>query len=130
MAQEFLPTDYDWRIGILNGEPLFACKYYMVSGHWQIYYHKKSGKTKSGLSETIPLYQVPKTIIRNAVKAASLVGKGLYGVDLKMINNEGIVIEINDNPSIDFGIEDAILGDELYYRILNAFVRALEQKHH
>ncbi len=130
LAQEFLPTDYDWRIGILNGEPLFACKYYMVSGHWQIYYHKKSGKTKSGMSETIPLYQVPKTIIKNAVRAASLVGKGLYGVDLKMINNEGIVIEINDNPSIDFGIEDAILGDELYYRILNAFVRALEQKHH
>ncbi len=130
LAQEFLPTEYDWRIGILNGEPIFACKYYMVNGHWQIYYHKKSGKTKSGNSETIPLYQVPKTIIRNAVKAASLIGKGLYGVDLKMIKDEGIVIEINDNPSIDYGIEDAILGDELYYRIINEFVRALEQKHH
>jgi glutathione synthase/RimK-type ligase-like ATP-grasp enzyme len=129
IAQEFLPTEFDWRIGVLNGEAIFACKYYMVNGHWQIYYHQKKGKTKSGLSETIPIYQVPKTILKNAVKAASLIGKGLYGVDLKMINDEAVVIEINDNPSIDYGIEDAILGDELYYRILNEFVRSLEQKH-
>ena len=35
LAQEFTPTDFDWRIGILNGEPLYACKYYMAKGHWQ-----------------------------------------------------------------------------------------------
>lgn len=33
LAQEFTPTDFDWRIGILNGEPLYACKYYMAKGH-------------------------------------------------------------------------------------------------
>ena len=31
LAQEFTPTEFDWRIGILNGEPLFACKYYMAT---------------------------------------------------------------------------------------------------
>lgn len=129
IAQEFLPTEFDWRIGILNGEALYACKYYMVNGHWQIYYHQNSGKSKSGTTETIPIYQVPKVIIKNAIRAASLIGRGLYGVDLKMVNGEAVVIEINDNPSIDYGIEDAILGDELYYRILNEFVKALEQKH-
>ena len=129
IAQEFLPTDFDWRIGILNGEALYACKYYMVNGHWQIYYHQQKGRTKTGFSETIPIYQVPKTVLKNAIKAASLIGKGLYGVDLKMINDEAVVIEINDNPSIDYGIEDAILGDELYYRIISEFVHALEQKH-
>ena len=98
LAQEFLLTEFDWRIGVLNGEPLYACKYYMVDGHWQIYYHKKSGKSECGRAETIPLYQVPKTIIKNAVKATALIGKGLYGVDLKMVNDEGIVIEINENP--------------------------------
>ncbi|MBN2777277.1 MAG: RimK family protein [Bacteroidales bacterium] len=129
LAQEFIPTDYDWRIGVLNGEPLYACKYFMARGHWQIYYHSKSGKSRCGNVETVPIYKVPQTIIKTAVKASSLIGKGLYGVDLKMINNKAVVIEINDNPSIDYEIEDAILGDELYYRIINHFVRVLEKKH-
>jgi glutathione synthase/RimK-type ligase-like ATP-grasp enzyme len=130
LAQEYLPTDFDWRIGVLNGEPLYACKYFMAKGHWQIYYHQNSGKSRSGMAEAVPMYKVPKAILKNAIKATSLIGKGLYGVDLKMIGEKGVVIEINDNPSIDYGVEDAILGDELYYRIINDFVRKLENKHH
>ena len=128
LAQEYIPTDFDWRIGVLNGEALYACKYYMAKGHWQIYNHNVKGDEQTGLVDTLPIYQVPQNVIRTALKATSLIGKGLYGVDLKMINNKAIVIEINDNPSIDHGIEDTILGDELYYRILNYFVRSLELK--
>ena len=128
LAQEYTPTEFDWRIGILNGEALFACKYYMAKDHWQIYNHNVKGDEQAGLVDTLPLYQVPQNVIRTALKATSLIGKGLYGVDLKVVNNKAIVIEINDNPSIDHGIEDAILGDELYYRILNYFVRSLELK--
>jgi len=128
LAQEYIPTDFDWRIGVLNGEALYACKYYMAKGHWQIYNHNVKGDDQSGLVDTLPLYQVPQSVIRTALKASSLIGKGLYGVDLKVINNKAMVIEVNDNPSIDHGIEDAILGDELYYRILNYFIRSLELK--
>jgi len=128
LAQEYIPTDFDWRIGVLNGEALYACKYYMAKGHWQIYNHNVKGCNQSGLVDTLPLYQVPQSVIRTALKASSLIGKGLYGVDLKVINNKATVIEVNDNPSIDHGIEDAILGDELYYRILNYFIRSLELK--
>lgn len=130
LAQEFTPTEFDWRIGVLNGEALYACKYYMARGHWQIYHHTTSGKSQCGIVETIPIYNVPPAILRIAIKATSLIGKGLYGVDIKMINNQPIVIEINDNPSIDHKIEDAILGDELYYRVLNHFVRMFEMKRH
>jgi glutathione synthase/RimK-type ligase-like ATP-grasp enzyme len=130
LAQEFLPTEFDWRIGILDGEPLYACKYYMAKGHWQIYYHADNGKSRAGLVDTIPLYEVPAQVLKTAVKATSVIGKGLYGVDLKVINGKAVVIEINDNPSIDHEIEDAILGDELYYRIINYFIRSLEKKHH
>ena len=130
LAQEFIPTEFDWRIGVLNGEPLYACKYYMAKGHWQIYQHSDSGKSKSGLVDTIPIYQVPQPVLKTAIKATSFIGKGLYGVDLKVVNNKVVIIEINDNPSIDYGIEDAILGDELYYRILNHFVRSMEMKHY
>lgn len=130
LAQEFIPTEFDWRIGILNGEAIFACKYYMAKGHWQIYYHSDSGKSRAGLVDTIPIYKVPHDVLKTALKATSCIGKGLYGVDLKVVNNKVVVIEINDNPSIDHEIEDAILGDELYYRILNHFVRMLDMKHH
>lgn len=129
LAQEFTPTEFDWRIGILNGEPLYACKYYMAKNHWQIYCHYASGRSRCGQVETIPIYQVPRKVLETALKAASFIGKGLYGVDLKVVNDRAIVIEINDNPSIDHGLEDAVLGDELYYRILNTFGRALEMKH-
>lgn len=128
LAQEYIPTTFDWRIGILNGEALYACKYYMAKDHWQIYNHGVKGCHQSGLVDTLPLYQVPHNVVRTAIKAASLIGKGLYGVDLKVKDDKAVVIEINDNPSIDHGVEDAILGDELYYRILNHFVRSLELK--
>ncbi|MCB2082236.1 MAG: RimK family protein, partial [Rickettsiales bacterium] len=39
LVQEFLPSAFDWRIGLLGGKPLFACKYYMAKKHWQIYNH-------------------------------------------------------------------------------------------
>lgn len=68
--------------------------------------------------------------IDTAVKAANLIGKGLYGVDLKMVDDKAYVIEINDNPSIDHGLEDAIIGDEMYYRLLNHFEQVLETKHY
>ncbi|MEG0807362.1 MAG: RimK family protein [Alistipes sp.] len=131
LAQEFIPTEFDWRIGLLDGEPLFACKYYMAKGHWQIYNHDHddTGKNLCGAWETVPIYQAPQKVLETAVKAAALIGKGLYGVDLKLINGKAVVIEINDNPSIDHEVEDAILGDELYYRILNHFVHELSKLH-
>lgn len=130
LAQEFTPTEFDWRIGILNGEPLYACKYYMAKGHWQIYCHYDSGRSRCGLVDTIPIYQVPKAILDTALKAASFIGKGLYGVDLKMVNDKAMVIEINDNPSLEHGLEDAIIGDELYNRILSYFGQALDTRHY
>jgi len=128
LAQAFTPTPYDWRVGILNGEPLFVCRYYMAKGHWQIYHHYASGRSAGGLCDTLPVYKVPKIVLDTALKAASLIGKGLYGVDLKMVDDKAYVIEINDNPSIDHGIEDQILGDELYYHLLDYFGQEIERR--
>ncbi|MDU5676888.1 MAG: RimK family alpha-L-glutamate ligase, partial [Pseudomonas aeruginosa] len=64
-----------------------------------------------------------------ALEAAGLIGDGLYGVDLKQAGDKVLVIEVNDNPNIDAGVEDGQLGDELYRRILQAFVQRLELKH-
>lgn len=127
LAQEFLASDYDWRIGVLANQPLFACKYYMADGHWQIYNWAAAGDAgKYGKSETVPLYQVPPLVIQTALRAAKLVGDGLYGVDLKQIGDRVVVIEVNDNPNIDSGIEDLVDGDKLYLTLASFFRQRIE----
>ncbi|MCB1120227.1 MAG: RimK family alpha-L-glutamate ligase [Verrucomicrobiae bacterium] len=130
IAQEFLPTPFDWRIGILDGAPLYACRYYMARGHWQIYDHDSDsgGGTVCGNADTLPVEAAPPFIVETALKAAKLIGTGLYGVDLKEVNGRAVVIEINDNPSIDSGVEDAVLKDKLYDTLIQSFTRRLEER--
>ncbi len=125
LLQEFMPTDYDWRIGILNHRPIYACKYHMARGHWQIYNHAAS-KYRSGNAETVGIQHVPREVCKIATRAARLIGDGLFGVDIKTSGQRAVVIEINDNPSIDSGVEDAYLDDELYRIIMGDFVRRLD----
>ncbi|MAT14077.1 MAG: RimK family alpha-L-glutamate ligase [Planctomyces sp.] len=128
ICQEFVPSEFDWRIGILNNEPLFGIKYFMAKGHWQIYNHSAKQKAdQSGDAEIVPIDQIPHDVLDVALRAAKLIGTGLYGVDLKQ-TAEGrvMVIEVNDNPNIDAGVEDKILGDELYQKILNRFIELIE----
>lgn len=127
LAQEYCYTDFDWRIGVLNGRALYACRYYMARGHWQIYNHQNSASS-SGAFETVPTFEVPKTVLAAALKAASVVGNGLYGVDVKQKGRNAFVIEVNDNPNIDHKIEDLYLGDELYMQIMGEFSRRLEKR--
>ena len=128
IAQQFLPSAFDWRIGVLDKKPLFACKYFMVNNHWQIIQRASDGTKKEGTSENIRLEEVPAKVLSTAVKAANLIGNGLYGVDLKEINNKVYLIEINDNPNIDAGIEDAYLKDELYSIIMASFLARIERR--
>ena len=126
IAQEFLPTEYDWRIGILDKNALFACKYYMAKDHWQIYNWANSSETeKAGAFETLPIASVPPKVLKAALKAANLIGDGLYGVDIKEIDGEPYIIEVNDNPSIDYTVEDAFLKDALYLAVMRTFYNRL-----
>ncbi|NLL83462.1 MAG: RimK family protein [Lentisphaerae bacterium] len=130
IAQEFVPTDFDWRIGVLAGEPLFACKYFMAERHWQIYNH--GGKTEDercGDTEAMPIEAAPPVVVKTAIRAARLVGNGLYGVDIKERRGLPYVIEINDNPSIDNGIEDRALGSKLYEIIMEEFLKRIRAIH-
>lgn len=128
IAQEFVPTQFDWRVCILDKQPLFVCKYYMARKHWQIYERLGSGKVLSGKSETLPVGMAPKRVVSTALKAANLIGEGFYGVDIKEHHNNCYLIEINDNPSIDAGVEDLVLGDELYHKIMSILLRRVENR--
>ncbi|MCB1531954.1 MAG: RimK family protein [Alphaproteobacteria bacterium] len=128
LCQEFIPSEYDWRIGVLNNKPLYASKYYMAKNHWQIYNNDvKSKKLREGDDKSIALSKVPKKIIEVALAATRPIGNGLYGVDIKQLEDGRIVvIEVNDNPNIDHGVEDRIAGDALYKKILEHLVRQIE----
>ena len=128
IAQQFLPTDFDWRIGVLDRKPLFACRYYMAKGHWQIIDYGKTGKMREGNGDAVPIEEVPEPVLTTALKAANLIGDGLYGVDLKQVGKKVYVIEVNDNPNIDVGMEDKILKDELYLTVMRSFIRRIEEK--
>jgi glutathione synthase/RimK-type ligase-like ATP-grasp enzyme len=129
LAQEYFYTDFDWRIGVLNDRPLYACKYYMTKGHWQIYNHSnKVKKDQVGQAETFPISKVPKSVLNAALKLSHQVGDSLYGVDLKEKDGKAYIIEINDNPNIDAGVEDAIAGMDLYHNIINEFIRRIEER--
>ena len=52
----------------------------------------------------------------------------LYGVDVKEIDGKAVIIEINDNPNIDSGVEDAVLGDALYDIIVKSLTKRIHQR--
>jgi len=53
-------------------------------------------------------------------------GDGFYGVDIKEINGRYMVMEVNDNPSVDAGYEDAVYKDQLYNSVMQTFLDRLE----
>ncbi len=128
IAQEYSFSEFDWRIGILDNKPLFACRYYMAKGHWQIYNWNASKKDdEEGNADCLGIEEVPEKILTIALKSAKLMGKGLYGIDIKEVDGKPLVIEINDNPNIDFGVEDRFYGDQLYIEILSALKSRLQK---
>lgn len=126
IAQQYMRTDFDWRIGILDGRPMFASKYHMARGHWQIAKHQQGQSPRFGKCETLPVELAPRKAVAMAQKAAGLIGNGLYGVDVKEADGKFYVIEVNDNPNLDAGVEDEVLREDLYDRIIEFFVRRIE----
>lgn len=125
IAQEYLPTEFDWRIGVLDGRLLFAARYFMARGHWQIR-AEQQGTARYGRVEAVPRDEAPAEVVELALRTAALIGRGLYGVDIKETPGGPVVIEINDNPNLDVGYEDAEDGALVYEDIVNFFLRRLE----
>ncbi|MFZ1864731.1 MAG: RimK family protein [Polyangiales bacterium] len=128
IAQEFAASEFDWRVGVLDGKALYVCRYHMARGHWQIQKSLGEKRRVYGRTDTLAVEDAPKAVVELAVRAANLIGDGLYGVDIKEVGDRLLVMEINDNPSIEAGTEDAILKDELYLGIMQSFYDRLERR--
>lgn len=124
--QEYRPTEFDWRVGVLGGSVLYVCKYYMVSGHWQIVSATR-GRPKYGRVEAVPRDQAPPAVTQLALDAAALIGDGLFGVDVKETEEGLVIIEINDNPDLWVGEEDGAEGDRLYEALIDHFQLRIRQ---
>ena len=100
----------------------------MAEKHWQIQKKEQDGSFDFGIVKTMPVEEAPRNVVKIALKAANLIGDGLYGVDLKEKNHQIYLIEINDNPSIDSGLEDDYLKDRLYDQVMKVFKHRVEMK--
>jgi glutathione synthase/RimK-type ligase-like ATP-grasp enzyme len=117
VLQEFMPTSFDWRVGVLDNHVLYLCKYLMPRGGWKV---KSVVDGKHVWGDTVPIFRknIPKKLEELAIKVSRCVGDGLYGLDVKEVGGEYYCIEINDNPSFYAGLEDGKDRD-LYERIID-----------
>ncbi len=117
-VQKFVPTAFDWRVGALNDEVLYVCKYMIPKGKWK-HGAKLRGKPTFVWGRTVAMkkQQAPARLKEVALKACRVIGKGLYGVDLKEVDGDFVVVEINDNPSIYAGYEDS-RDKDIYEKII------------
>lgn len=105
VVQQFIQSRYDWRVGVLDGKLLYACKYTIPSDTFKIQASVNGHLVYCGV-ESVQPEQVPRHVLRLGIEAANAIGRGLYGVDIKNANGDAYVIEVNDNPSIESGEDD------------------------
>lgn len=127
VAQQYMPTDFDWRVGVIDGRALFVCRYFMAPDHWQIVKYGQ-GQVQEGRVETLAVEDAPSELITLAERSTAMIGSGFYGVDIKQSGGRYVIIEINDNPSIEAGFEDRVLKQSLYDRVIGVFVSRLEAR--
>lgn len=118
VVQKFMPTTFDWRVGVLNDEVLYVCKYKMRKGGWK-HGAKLRGKHTFAWGRTYSLKRehAPERLKETALRACEAIGNGLYGVDIKEIDGEYVVVEVNDNPSVYAGYED-YRDKDIYEKII------------
>ena len=115
VAQKFIESDFDWRVGVLDGEPLYACQYIIPEETFKIQ-ATVNGHVVYCAVKSVPLDQVPAPILGIAVQAARAIGGGFYGIDIKDQDGTPFVIEVNDNPSLEAGEDEHSPG--LYTKII------------
>jgi len=116
VVQEYIESRFDWRVGVINGQLLYACRYIIPSETFKIQ-ASVNGHIVYCDVESVPADQVPAEVIELGRKAGNAIGKGLYGVDIKESNGKLYVIEVNDNPSLEGG-EDAHYPD-MFQKIIS-----------
>ena len=120
IVQEYIMSDFDWRVGILENKILYLCKYCIPEGGWKVK-SNINGKNVWGDTIALPKDSISPELKDVCIDLSKCVGDGLYGLDVKETDNGYKVIEINDNPSLYEGYEDTVDSD-IYEKIINSLV--------
>jgi glutathione synthase/RimK-type ligase-like ATP-grasp enzyme len=96
---------------------LFVVKYVMAQGAWRA--HDKDTEGRPTLCDVVGVEksQIDPRLIEVALRAGGSIGRSLYGVDVKELDDGFVVIEVNDNPNIDAGLEDS-KSPEVYRNVV------------
>jgi glutathione synthase/RimK-type ligase-like ATP-grasp enzyme len=124
LLQRYMPSTFDWRVGILCGQPLYAARYHIPTGAWRIHDKPEGEKRKKWAKvEAVPLGKVPPLVLETGMRASRAIGNSLYGVDIKQLpDGKVIVIEVNDNPNVDWGSEIAA-GSPVFGQMVDRIAR-------
>ncbi|MEO9786808.1 MAG: RimK family alpha-L-glutamate ligase, partial [Aurantimonas coralicida] len=71
--------------------------------------------------------EAPPHVPDAGLRGARCIGDGLYGVDLKETDDGVFLIEVNDNPNLEHGVEDYAEKDEVWTRLTRWFIDRIER---
>ena len=115
VVQQYIPSEFDWRVITLAGAVLAVVRYEFAPQQWKLMDRTEEGEWAKVIG--VERSQAPARLLEVALAAANAVGESLYGIDLKEIDGEYFVIEVNDNPTIAAGEEDQA-NPEIYGEII------------
>jgi len=119
VVQQYLPSHFDWRVITLHGRVLAVLQYRFAVDAWRTMERARDGAPTVVLG--VPRDDAPPALLATAIAAAAAIGDSLYGVDLKEIDGDYVVIEVNDNPTIAATEEDQA-NPEIYAEIIRYLV--------
>lgn len=115
VVQQYMPSDFDWRVITLDGEVLAVVKYVFAQDKWKLMERSSNGEWARTIG--IAKDAADPKLLEVALRAAGAIGNSLYGVDIKEVDGDYYAIEVNDNPNIDAGNEDQA-NPEIYRTII------------
>ncbi len=115
VVQQYLPSAFDWRVITLHGKVLAVVEYRFALDRWKVM--QRGGEGEAAVTRGIPRDEAPAKLIDVALAASNAISNSLHGVDLKEIDGEFTVIEVNDNPTIAATEEDQA-NPEIYTEVV------------
>lgn len=115
VVQQYLPSEFDWRVVTLDGRVLAVVKYVFAQNTWRLMDRSDEGEEATVIG--VKLEDADPKLLAIALQAANAIGTSLYGIDVKEVDGEYYIIEVNDNPNIDAGFEDQYNPD-IYKEII------------
>jgi glutathione synthase/RimK-type ligase-like ATP-grasp enzyme len=115
VVQQYLPSAFDWRVITLHGKVLAVVEYRFAADRWKVM--QRGAEGEAAVTRGVPRDQAPRGLVDVALRASAAVDDSLHGVDLKEIDGQFFVIEVNDNPTIAATEEDQA-NPEIYAEII------------